>query len=267
MKVEHCLPDKPEILAMSAITGFEPDLIVGKCIRLWRWFDQHTQDGNATGVTLVTLGYAIGNGESSAKFINALHSVGWLIEDAAGVRLPNFDRHNGETSKARALTAKRVAKHKAKSNEKSNANGVTNSVTLPLPREEKRREDVNTSNDVLVASEKTADDALPDCPQKEILAAYAELLPDLPQPRVWEGARMTALRHRWRWVLAEQKRKGKGYEKQDGIDFFRRLFGYVAKSDFLCGRTDKWVGADLAWLVKAENFAKVLDGRYHAEAA
>lgn len=150
LKMEICLPHKPEILAMSAKTGMEPDLIVGKCFRLWAWFDQHTENGNAAGVTLVTLSYAIGNGEANVMFLDALKSVGWVIEDESGVSLPNFDRHNGETAKARALTAKRVAKHKAKSNvdgnATGNAKGNASSVNSPLPREEKRREEVTVAN-------------------------------------------------------------------------------------------------------------------------
>ncbi len=145
--MEACLPDKPEVLAMCAITGMDPDTIVGKCFRVWRWFDQHTREGNANGVTLVTLAYAIGNGEGSLKFLQAMKTVGWVVEDETGVSLPNFDRHNGETAKTRALTAKRVAKHKAKSNAEGNDSGNAISVSDALPREEKRREEVNTDND------------------------------------------------------------------------------------------------------------------------
>ena len=46
------------------------------------------------------------------------------------------------------------------------------------------------------------------------------------------------------------------------MNFFERYFGYVAKSDFLTGRDGRWSGCDLAWLVKADNFAKVLQGNY-----
>lgn len=143
LKMELCLPHKPEVLAMSAKTGMEPDLIVGKCFRLWSWFDQHTKEGNSAGVTLVTLSYAIGNGDANIAFLDALKSVGWIVEDEQGISLPNFDRHNGETAKTRALTAKRVAKHKSKSNAESNGDSVTSSVNSALPREEKRREDKN----------------------------------------------------------------------------------------------------------------------------
>lgn len=108
----------------------------------------------------------------------------------------------------------------------------------------------------------SSENQIPDCPQQKILSLFAEILPELPQPRIWEGARQTALRARWRWVIADLRAHGKPHGEADGIDFFRRMFAYIAKSDFLCGRTASWAGADLGWIVKADNFAKILQGNY-----
>lgn len=107
-------------------------------------------------------------------------------------------------------------------------------------------------------------DQIPNCPHGDIVALYAQKLPTLPQPRVWEGKRAENLRARWRWVLTSKKPSGERYatDTESALDFFNRFFGYVAQSDFLTGKTDKWHGCDLAWLVKAENFAKVIEGKY-----
>lgn len=102
---------------------------------------------------------------------------------------------------------------------------------------------------------------LPTCPHQKIIALYSEALPTLPQPRIWEGAREKNLAARWKWVLSDLKSKCKPCDPEDGLDFFRRLFGYVAESDFLTGRAGDW-SADLGWIVKAENFAKILQGNY-----
>jgi len=106
-----------------------------------------------------------------------------------------------------------------------------------------------------------ASESLPTCPHKEILAAYAEALPELPQPRSWEGTRKTNLANRWKWVICDLKKRGKPFTKADGIDFFRRMFSYVSESHLLMGRAGKW-SADLGWIVKAENFAKIIEGNY-----
>src|SRR5690606_31903818 len=114
----------------------DPDLTVGKLLRVWRWFDQQTIDGNAPGVTSALLDRLLGVSGLCA----AMESVGWLESYEGGVRLPNFGRHNGKTAKNRALTAKRVANHKT--NADGNDKGNASSVTSALPREEKRREEV-----------------------------------------------------------------------------------------------------------------------------
>lgn len=113
---------------------------------------------------------------------------------------------------------------------------------------------------------KAAKPSLPACPHLELLDIFAEQLPELPQPKpeLWEGQRAKALASRWKWCLTAKKRNGERYatSKAEALDFFKRYFGYVGKSDFLTGRDGRWSGCDLAWLVKADNFAKVLQGNY-----
>ena len=105
---------------------------------------------------------------------------------------------------------------------------------------------------------------VPDCPQQELLALYSEILPAFPRPRVWDGQRANNMKARWRWALTAKSGKGIKYatDKVSAIDFFRRYFSYVSDSDFLTGRDGKWTACSLSWLVKAENFAKVLEGQY-----
>jgi hypothetical protein len=114
------------------------------------------------------------------------------------------------------------------------------------------------------ASPDHANPEIPDCPHQQIIALYAKHLPTLPQPRIWEGQRADNLRARWRWVLTAKRGNGQRYatDRDSALDFFDRLFAYAAGSDFLTGRNGSWSGCDLAWLTKAENFAKVLEGKY-----
>lgn len=141
LKLEACTPEKSEVLAITARMGWDDaDLTVGKLFRIWRWFDQQTTDGNAWGVTTALLDRIVG----VSGFCEAVHSVGWLCINETGISLPNFERHNGNTAKSRALTAKRVANHKA--NAKGNAQGNADTVSSALPREEKKREEIPTTN-------------------------------------------------------------------------------------------------------------------------
>jgi hypothetical protein len=102
-----------------------------------------------------------------------------------------------------------------------------------------------------------------DCPQQKVLAVYREELPSLTQPRTWRSNDAVALRARWN----EKKKEGKFSTPEEGLDYFRKFFRYVAKSPFLMGRVASRDGrafkADLRWLMKAANFDKVLEGKYH----
>lgn len=129
IKVEVDLPEKPEVWQIAGITGLDADSVVGKLIKVWRWFDSHTESGNAVGVTYPLVDHVAG----VTGFADAMAFCGWLEQCGACMSLPNFERHNGKTAKNRALTAKRVAKFKEESNVKGNAI----IVTTALPKEEK----------------------------------------------------------------------------------------------------------------------------------
>lgn len=113
------------------------------------------------------------------------------------------------------------------------------------------------------SSQPLADHLLP-CPHQEVIKLYAQHLPDLPQPRTWDGQRSNNLKARWRWLLTAKKPKGGRYatNADEALVFFGKFFAHVAASDFLTGRNGKWQGCNLAWLVKAENFVKVIEGQY-----
>lgn len=139
LKFECSLPEKPETLAITIAMGWDdPDLTVGKLMRLFRWFDQQTLDGNAPSVSAALLDRIIG----VSGFVQAVADVGWIVIEGKSIHLANFDRHNGATAKSRAQTAKRVANHKT--NAAANAEGNARTVSEALPREEKKREEVNS---------------------------------------------------------------------------------------------------------------------------
>ena len=113
--------------------------------------------------------------------------------------------------------------------------------------------------------------AIPDCPHLEILSLWAEVLPALPQhsPSLWNGARASHLRARWRETAS-----AKGWTtKEQGLAYFRRVFAHVGKSNFLTGRvpnrdpTKRPFLIELEWLVSPGNWAKVLEGKYSEEVA
>jgi hypothetical protein len=165
IKFELTTLDKPEVCQIADLADIDLDAVIGKLMRVWGWFDQQTEKGNAPSVSKKLLDRLVG----VTGFCEHMKSVGWMIEVDGLISLPHFDRHNGKTAKNRSLGAKRAANHKA-SNGKSNAS----SVTSALPREEKRREDQNPLSahepvDPRMPSEMTLDWA----PDQKLLTTYA----------------------------------------------------------------------------------------------
>lgn len=128
IKFELATIDKPEVLLMADLLTLSSDDVVGKLLRVWGWFDQRSVNGDAGGVTGVTLMKFIDRHVDRQGFAACMKKVGWLNDDG----LPNFDRHNGESAKNRALTKKRMKKMRYAD--------VTQTVTQ-TPSPEKRREE------------------------------------------------------------------------------------------------------------------------------
>ena len=106
IKIEHVTPDKPEVYRMARVLGITAEEVVGRLLRIWIWADQQSQNGHAVGVTKKD----INDISRRDKFAEAMCEVGWLVGDDGELTFPNFERHNSETSKLRALATKRKQK-------------------------------------------------------------------------------------------------------------------------------------------------------------
>lgn len=124
LKIEKATLGKPEVFAIAQALEIDSDEVIGKLLRVWDWFDTYTTDGKTPRLMLKRLEQVLG----CTQFLKAMQDVGWLKVTANFAELPNFDRHNGQTAKARALGKNRAKSHRSKS-EASNAASVTQSVT------------------------------------------------------------------------------------------------------------------------------------------
>ncbi|MDR0770159.1 MAG: hypothetical protein LBE75_03040, partial [Burkholderiales bacterium] len=201
---------------------------------------------------------------------SVLLAKGMIQED----NLPaNWDRRQFSSDHV----SERVRRHRDKSKKACNAsetllkrscNGTDTDTDT-----EADTEYISTPNGVDVASDPAADLLAepekpkkaqpPPCPHQRIIDLYHETLPTLPRVREWHNTRQGYLQSRWREKLAA----GEYATTDEGVAWWRRYFAYVAKSDFLCGRTQarndrQPFVADLEWLVKPTNFAKVIEGKY-----
>ena len=255
-----------------------------RLICLFLWAAANKPDGDLSGMTTEDIELAVDWPGADGAFVAAMLDVGFLDGDDNSYAIHDWREHNpwaagadARSEKARWLaTCKHHGKEKAAELMPYYAERLRKPATSMLLAEVKQegsmRDDENSSApspspspsplpkevNPFVASKLTT----PPCPHSEILAAYAEALPELPQPRIWDGAREKGLTSRWRWVISDLQAHGKPHDSAAGIAFFRRMFGYIRESDFLMGRGNSAWSADLGWIVKAENFAKIIQGNY-----
>jgi uncharacterized protein YdaU (DUF1376 family) len=107
---------------------------------------------------------------------------------------------------------------------------------------------------------------IPDCKHSEVINLYHQHLPTLRKVEVWNAARQGYLRQRWREV-AEELSKSQVIDSSNVLGWWGEFFQHVGKSKFLTGRVNSKDGrafaADLEWILKPSNFAKIVEGKYH----
>jgi hypothetical protein len=140
IKVEKCSAGKPEVMRLARLWGIPQDQAFGMLVRFWVWIDDACVDGRVDGVA----SHEIDDMMRFPGFAQGLVTVKWLDIDDSNpcTRIPNFDKHNAETAKKRALRNERQSRWRHK-NVDAHVDAHVDSKTST--REEKRREDIDTS--------------------------------------------------------------------------------------------------------------------------
>ncbi|NMF98407.1 hypothetical protein GPA27_13530 [Aromatoleum toluolicum] len=187
------------------------------------------------------------SGDEWSRTKGVLQAKGLIDENACPVAWDK--RQFRSDSSAARVAAHRERKKKEAAGDVTLQQRQTNALDTDTDTE------LTNANALVVASVPAADP----CPHQEIIAAYHELLPTCTPVKVWNEMRKTLLRTRWREDAKRQR-----------MEWWRRFFAYVGQSEFLTGRgqcapgRDPFV-ADLEWLVRPQNFAKVVEGKYHRD--
>ncbi len=188
IKIEVSTPDKPEICAIATKLRIDSDAVVGKLVRLWSWAELNGAKPNDLNVTKEFLDKLCGR----KGFAEAVIQAGWLLESGDKLAFPNFDRHNGNASKVRGLTARRVEQHRVRKG-KTNAPIVTKRTKKKQPEpieEAPNTENINdavsviSDEEIVTAVEQTAETTLPTVSESMMEAPLVERdEPDAaPQP-------------------------------------------------------------------------------------
>lgn len=85
-------------------------------------------------------------------------------------------------------------------------------------------------------------------PYEEYRKVFVEECPSLPEPQEaknWTQGRKKALR-----------------SKRVSLEEFRDVCKKIERSDFLTGRSGNWAGCSIDWILKPQNWKKILEGNY-----
>lgn len=175
IKMTMALQSHPKVVRILSATQSDKFRVIGGLHAVWSIFDQHSVDGELHGYTFATMDHVIG----WQGFSGAMADVGWLVATTAQtLTMPDFDTHNGASAKRRAEESERKRKGRLSAKcpqdvRKVSAETQDGSQDKMRTREEKRREDVNTtSNDVVKPkqSKRTLDySCWPEMPQQQTL--------------------------------------------------------------------------------------------------
>lgn len=144
IKMRVDLDTDPAVISISADLNVTECTVVGMLHRLWAWADAQSRNGHVAGVTKKWIDrYVCHDGVA-----DALEKVGWLLEENGGITFPNFDRHNGQSAKKRAIDARRQREHRDNKSRNTSRNEHDKSVT----RKEKSREEKSFSASPLSSS-------------------------------------------------------------------------------------------------------------------
>jgi len=183
-----------------------------------------------------------------------LSSDGQYVQDRILEELLQYHK-NADTNKRIAI--ERETKRKEKSTNREQF------VDEPPPNQEPL---TNNQEPSLKESKDSLSAGLPTCPHQEILNLYKKHLPQLAQPRVWDGVRQSNLRQRWLQAAKPSVFSPNGYSNQaDGLAWWDSFFAYIANDTKLANgfeTKDRTWRPDLVWIVNATNFAKIIDGKY-----
>ena len=245
----------------------------GDVIALWAFVlemaSADSDRGNIGQIDFETLDYMLGAEEGTAiRILDAMTARGLIV----GNRIAAWEKRQPRRERENDNSTERSKAFRDKQRHATPCNANENQET---PREEESREeeskplsnanalDVRSDADEPAESE-AGSKKLPSCPHQKVIELYHESLPYCPQVREWNTTRQKYLQSRWR-----EKAVSLGWQQDaEGLEWFKRFFSFVGESKFLTGKSDGRNGkppflADLEWLMKPSNFAKVVEGKYH----
>ena len=119
-------------------------------------------------------------------------------------------------------------------------------------------------NDAAAHSGSPKRKAKPTVPVQQVLQTYNEVLGDkLPKAQLLNDKRRRVIAGRWKEMLNSQDPSGKVRftDTASGVAWFAKFFAKVALNPHWLGENDRGWRADLDWILKPDNFLRILEWR------
>jgi hypothetical protein len=143
IKIEHALPNKPEVMQLAAILGIDEMAVVGHLVCFWCWVDQ-----NMSPDCPAVIGTRKGLDRVAQRdgFVDAMKSVGWLSFDEAGrVVIPNYEEHLSKSAKTRALEQRKKNRQRKRPANRPEDVPQPSGQSWGQPRDQRREEGISSS--------------------------------------------------------------------------------------------------------------------------
>jgi hypothetical protein len=266
LRLHHGTAHDPKFRMISKKSGCSVAEVLAIWICLLEAASMAEDRGNPGSVDFESLDCSLGLADGSAAAVFEIMRERSLIDVRTGrlcaweKRQPKREREDDSTGRVKNYRQRQRLLLPGNATETPSANADRQET----PRlDETRREGIGENegnSEQITALQKSP------CPHIHLLELFARILPQLPQPKaeLWNGKRADAMKSRWKWVLTARQAGGERYatDEAEALDYFKRYFEHVAKSDYLTGRMGGWTGCNLGWLMNADNFAKVIEGNY-----
>lgn len=176
------------------------------------------------------------------------------FDDSLGNRgfyVVNYEKYKIKASKTEPAgsSTERVRRFRERQKNQTQGQNETVKETVETENETDRNEHIDIDIDLDIKNPLSTDKLL--TPHKAIIALWHEILPELQGIKVWNTTRKTLLKARW----SEEP------ERQN-LDWWKKFFEYIRTCPHLMGKNDRSWQATLPWILKADNFAKVIEGNY-----
>jgi hypothetical protein len=251
---------------------------IGILVTLWLWgLNNADRDGNILSATAEdiadgimyrgqSVGQSIGqSAKNTAEYLlDSLISSGWIdVSDDGHFILHDWDVWQDQWYKVLEKRDKDAERKRQQRQSSTQDNGQSTGQSAGQSIGQSIGQSTGTSttnrnrnrNLTVTNTLNNQEDELPSAegsqspvPFGEIMKLYNEICVSLPKIKNIDGQRRKAVAARWRTYKT--------------IETFKELFQATEGSDFLKGSNDRNWNADFDWIMKPNNFSKVLEGKY-----